>query len=120
MKNRAKSCKGNKENLITAQQELIEARNQAESANKMKTQFIRNMRHEIRTPLSAVIGFSQLIVDSIPEKYRGDMERYSDIIMINNEMILTLINDACLIQPEWKREQLSLTPNPHRYSRYAR
>ncbi len=69
------------ENLITAQQELIEARNQAESANKMKTQFIRNMRHEIRTPLSAVIGFSQLIVDSIPEKYRGDMERYSDIIM---------------------------------------
>lgn len=82
------------ENLITAQQELIEARNQAESANKMKTQFIRNMRHEIRTPLSAVIGFSQLIVDSIPEKYRGDMERYSDIIMINNEMILTLINDV--------------------------
>jgi signal transduction histidine kinase len=41
---------------------LREARDEAEAANRAKTDFMTNMSHELRTPLSAVIGFSEMIV----------------------------------------------------------
>ena len=41
---------------------LREARDEAEAANRAKTDFLTNMSHEPRTPLSAVIGFSEMIV----------------------------------------------------------
>lgn len=83
-----------KQNLLDTQQELIEARNQAEQANRTQTQFIQNMRHEILSPLNAIMGFSQLIADSVPEGMRGELERYAGIISANSDLLRTLVNDV--------------------------
>lgn len=70
--------------------ELIELRDKAEKANRMKTAFLANMSHEIRTPLNAIVGFSQLITQT---EDREEMESYFEIIETNNELLLQLISD---------------------------
>jgi len=46
-----------------AEQELISAKERAETSDKLKTAFMNNISHEIRTPLNGILGFSQIITD---------------------------------------------------------
>ncbi|MDQ7782338.1 MAG: PAS domain S-box protein [Desulfomonilaceae bacterium] len=46
-----------------AQEELREAKNAAEAANRTKSEFLANMSHELRTPLNATIGFAEILED---------------------------------------------------------
>jgi signal transduction histidine kinase/ligand-binding sensor domain-containing protein/CheY-like chemotaxis protein len=71
--------------------ELVEARNQAEQANRAKSVFLANMSHELRTPLNAILGFSNILREnSASESQRRDL----DIINRSGEHLLTLINDV--------------------------
>ncbi|MFS2324932.1 PAS domain S-box protein [Brucella sp. H1_1004] len=76
------------------EEELTNARKEAERASRQKTEFLARISHEIRTPLNAIIGFSELMSD---EKF-GPIgnERYRDYLRDINRSgnhVLALVND---------------------------
>ncbi len=71
-------------------EELKIAKEQAESANRAKSQFLANMSHEIRTPLNAVIGFGELLTPLVSDT---SQKSYLDAINTSGKSLLTLIND---------------------------
>lgn len=73
--------------------ELAVARDQADSANKMKTVFIQNMSHEIRTPLNAIVGFSQILTTPDMALSPEDSQEYAQVIRHNSELLTSLVND---------------------------
>lgn len=80
--------------LKQAQMELIDARDQAKSADKLKTDFINNMSHEVKAPLAAIVEYSKLIVDCVPEDKNKYLKRFANIIELNSKLIMTLLNDV--------------------------
>ncbi|MDO5419081.1 MAG: ATP-binding protein [Bacteroides sp.] len=70
---------------------LIQAKEKAEEADRLKSAFLANMSHEIRTPLNAIIGFSSLLHYVENEQER---EQYISLINHNNHLLLKLINDV--------------------------
>ncbi len=71
--------------------DLINARNQAESANHAKSQFLANMSHELRTPLNAILGYTQILERNTT--LSPEVQEKISIIEQSGEHLLTLIND---------------------------
>ncbi len=72
--------------------ELIRAADAAEGANRSKRDFLFNMSHDIRTPMNAIIGFTDLAEQSIDD--REKVRSYLDKIMVSSRHLLALINDV--------------------------
>jgi PAS domain S-box-containing protein len=73
--------------------ELRRAKDEAEQANRAKSQFLANMSHELRTPLNAVIGYSEMLQEEAQDLGMDDF--VPDLQKINGagKHLLTLIND---------------------------
>lgn len=80
-------------NLLKTQHKLIEARNEARSAEKYKSEFIDNMSDQIGNPLNAIVEYSNLLVDCASDDKRKYLQRYADIVKLNTELLSTIVND---------------------------
>lgn len=76
-----------------AQRQLLEsALEQANRANKAKSTFLSNMSHDMRTPLNAIVGFTNLSIAHIDD--RAQVDDYLGKIMSSGKHLLALINDV--------------------------
>lgn len=78
--------------ISRSRKELRRAKELAEESIRNKSLFLSNMSHEIKTPLSALSGFSELL--TMPGLDDATRTQCNDIIVLNSELLLKLINDV--------------------------
>ncbi|WP_084456593.1 ATP-binding protein [Desulfogranum mediterraneum] len=84
---------GQLEELVSSRtNDLLDAKERAEIANRTKSIFLANMSHELRTPLNAILGFSEMMAAD-PNATGGQQEKLA-IINRSGEHLLAMINDV--------------------------
>lgn len=79
------------EDLQKSQKALRRALEEAQEANQAKSRFLSNMSHDIRTPMNAIVGFTDLAIESVDDKEK--VAECLDKIQISGNHLLLLIND---------------------------
>ena len=73
------------------EQILAKEKEKAESASHAKTEFLENMRHDIRTPLSGIVGFSELLKS---ESHEPRIKEYADNLIASSHALLDLMDEV--------------------------
>src|SRR5712691_7117873 len=93
---------------VTLEEALLRAKEEADLANRAKSEFLSRMSHELRTPLNAILGFGQLLeMDSL----EGEQAEYVQQILHGGKHLLDLINEVLdIARIESGRLTMSLEP----------
>jgi PAS domain S-box-containing protein len=73
-----------------AEQELLQAKRDAEEATRIKSDFLSTMSHEIRTPMNGIIGFTDILLNS---DFAGQDREYLKMIKNSADNLLVILND---------------------------
>ncbi|MCK5003843.1 MAG: HAMP domain-containing protein [Candidatus Aminicenantes bacterium] len=74
--------------------ELEKAKDQAESADRLKSAFLASMSHELRTPLNSIIGFTSIILQKLSGPLNPEQEKQLNMVKNSSIHLLNLINDV--------------------------
>lgn len=77
--------------LEKVNEELIVARDKAEAGNRLKTAFMQNISHEVRTPLNGILGFAEIMSD--PTIDNEEKEFYKPLLQTSCDRLINTITD---------------------------
>ncbi|GAB2614156.1 sensor histidine kinase [Paractinoplanes abujensis] len=100
--------------VVALYAELDEKSEQLAAASEAKSRFLANVSHELRAPVTAVIGLSRLLGDESSDPLTTEQRRQVDLIRGSASDLLTLVNDlldlakaeAGRIEPQWEQVDL--------------
>jgi len=98
---------------LEREEELVEARREAEKTNRLKSIFLANMSHEIRTPLTSIIGFAEAIGETVEEWESGPdvLRRFARLIESSGQSLLDTL-DAVLNLSKLEAGEMELATEP--------
>jgi len=83
-----------RDTLCNAQYYLVKARDEARMANRVKSDFIKNMSGEVAVPLHTIVEYTNLIVDCSDTGVKPYLKHFADLVKVNAELLNTIVSDV--------------------------
>ncbi len=81
-------------NLRQAQADLVKARDEAQLANRIKSDFIKNMSGEVAVPLHTINEYTNLIIDCSEAGFKPYLKHFANLVSHNAELLTSIVNDV--------------------------